>query len=488
MGVERLPDVKMKLEIETDILPVYDLEQVSPDSEKSNSNDSKPISNAPKTNFKNYQMFDYFDAKNDDLESPAFEPIEPSKTEIKSSNDDDDMDISDGSDTPQQMNEIKSNISSISGLTSNESNNSSNDYVETSFKNVMSGKYDTCTVEGNVINTTVFTSNSRDLVIDQDSELSQVSSETSTSRLSIVTNNVTNSNEEYKGPQIETTDDCANSDCLPYGISEETQMQKFNESSSSTDSLTKMNTEGFVKNQVTQFNIENGKINFESTERMNPSLNDFTEFEDNLEIPNERSFKNSLGESDRIDGEKKQSSNYKHKNQRMQKSQSLSRSSKKDDHFTHKGKATARQRSHSKDSNDGFTYPNKAEQSNVQNVNQSKSTNEQAYTQCSNEAANVEPTEAAASELHLCNNFTSQPVVIDQILVGNDLDLKTFIVKNRDDPIVSSIEEDIKSTHAKKPKVAENIFEAKRLSKVRKQIELRYQKKIGNVAKQFFSI
>lgn len=474
MGVERPSEMSMKLEIETDIL-TCDLEQVSPDSEKSRSNDSKLPINVLDTHFENHQIFDYFDAKTDDLESPAFEPIEPPKIETKSLNNDDaddDMDISDGSDTPHQMNEIKSNVSSISGLTSNDSNTSTNDFVETSFKNITEKH-----VENNIkiVNTSVFTSHSGDLVIDQDSELSQVSSETSTSRLSIVTNNITNSNDEYNGTQIERSDGFANSDCL-YGISEEAQMQKFNESSSSTDSSTKTSMKEFSRSQITQFNIKNEHLKFEGTERINSDLNNFSAVEGHLDISNGENSKNSMLESDRTDSKKKQSNIHKYKQQRR----SMSRTSIKDDHFTHKGKATARQRSHSKDSNDGYTIPKKAEQSNMPNTNQSQTSKEQACTQYSSETDNTAPTEAAVSEPLLSNNISSQPVVIDQILVGNELDLKSFIVENRADPIISSIEEDIISTKAKKPKVAENIFEAKRLMKVRKQIELRYQKKIGN--------
>lgn len=484
MGVERPSEMRLKLEIGTDILPVNDLEQVSPDSEKSRSNDSKLPINVLDTHFKNYQIFDYFDAKTDDLESPAFEPIEPPKIETKSLNNDDaddDMDISDGSDTPHQMNEIKSNVSSISGLTSNDSNTSTNDFVETSFKNITEKqlKNDLRSGKEKVVSTSVFTSHSSDVVIDHDSELSQVSSETSTSRLSIVTNNITNSNDEYKGTQTERSDGFTNSDCL-YGISEEAQMQKFNESSSSTDSSTKTSMEEFSRSQITQFNIKNENIKFEGTERINSDLNNFSAVECNLEISNGENSKNSMLESDRTDSKKNKSNIHKNKQQRVQKSRSISRTSKKDDHFTHKGKATARQRSHSKDSNDGYTFPKKAEHSNMPNANQSQTSKEQASAQYSSETDNTAPTEAAVSEPLLSNNISSQPVVIDQILIGNELDLKSFIVENRADPIVSSIEEDIIATKAKKPKVAENIFEAKRLMKVRKQIELRYQKKIGN--------
>lgn len=75
-------------------------------------------------------------------------------------------------------------------------------------------------------------------------------------------------------------------------------------------------------------------------------------------------------------------------------------------------------------------------------------------------------------------NPSTQPVVIDQILSGNELDLKSFIGENRSDPVVSSIEQSL-GREIKKPKVAANIFEAKRLVKIRKQIELNNQKKLG---------
>lgn len=470
MGVEQPSEINLKIEIGTDVLPVNDLEQVSPDSEKSNSNDRKHPSNMSNMGSGNYNSFNYFDIKIEDLESPAFEPIEPLKTELKTLNNEDDMDISDGSDTPHQMNELKSSSSSISGLTSNESNNSSNDFEETSSKNISTRNRKCDNVQkfkAKVEKPLVASCNSRDLAIDQDSELSQVSSETSTSRLSIVTNNITNSNEEFKTAQM--TVEYTNAECL-YGMSEETQMQKFTDSSSSPDNIKKIGTDGFSKSQ-TQFNIKNEKIKIEGTERMNPHSHEFMEIEEYIDMKN----------SD-VDV-KKQSSSCKFKNQREQKSQSLSRTSEKDDHFTYKGKATARQRSHSKDSNDGFALLNKAEHSNMQNLNQSKSSSEQTYTQCSNEKANTEPTEA--TEELLTNNIKSHPVVIDQMLIGNDLNLKTFIVENRDDPIVSSIEKDILSTNKKKPKMADNIFEAKRLTKVRKKIDLQYQKRIGNVAELF---
>lgn len=439
MGIERPSmNMEMKLEIDTTILPVNDLEQVSPDSD----NDLKhPNANASN---KNLNMFEC----ENDLESPAFEPIGPSSTKTcGGDNGDDDMDISsDDDDIPHQNNEMNS----ISGLTSNESNNSSNDFDETSTKN--RSHENTIETESHA-DKNCFDHKQ----IDQDGELSQVSSDTSTSRLSIVTNE-----ENSKCGQIDTTTDSINVDCL--GISEETQMQKFNENSSSNDSS--------AKYSLTQFNIKNDKIKFEGTDRMQRV--------DSNNACNDEEKSSMVAETDGKANEKLT----------QVKSAQKSQSSKKDDHFTHKGKSSARQRSHSKDSNDGFTNPNKQNctmQPTI-NTNQSRSSNEQAYTPTN---GGDKTTNAGASDAEsLFRNQSSHPVgigspvVIDQILVGNELDLKSFIVENRADPIVSSMEADIISSNVKKPRLAENMAEAKRLIKVRKQIELRYQKKIGKYSNE----
>lgn len=285
LGVER----KMKLEIETENLPVYGLEQVSPDSEKSHSNDS----NALNAKFGNYHMYEYFEAKNDDLESPAFEPIgtlDACPDTEKKSLDNDDMDISDGDEMPQcEMKEIKSNVSSISGLTSNDSNNSSNGtFGGTSTKslreenpeNIIGNELqrnDSYHAKKKTFNSSTFLSRKHDIVIDQDSVLSQVSSETNTSRLSIVTNVITNSveNDETKCNQIDTGDGCVNVGCI-YGISEDTQMQKFNESSSSNESsskyTSKSKSEILYKSQISQFNIKKDDKKIEENEKMNFDL------------------------------------------------------------------------------------------------------------------------------------------------------------------------------------------------------------------------
>lgn len=292
LGVERpSPNMKTKLKIETDVmLPGnYELEQVSPDSE----NDLKHPSNS-NIKVKNYNIYEYVDTKTDDLESPEFEPVGQPDTNINSKNDDD-MDISDGDDMPHQMNEVKSNISSISGLTSNESNNSSsgNVNVKSSKTSLEENHLPTETMEDKAKNRRIClghqkpydTSSSSDLAIDHDSVLSQVSSETNNSRLSIVTNNISISPEDakYNCTQIDTIDECRNDHCL-YGISEETQMQKFNESSSSGDGsakhLYKDRTGECGKDQTPQFDLKTEEIIFEGTTRAKFENEDIAGFKD----------------------------------------------------------------------------------------------------------------------------------------------------------------------------------------------------------------
>lgn len=71
-----------------------------------------------------------------------------------------------------------------------------------------------------------------------------------------------------------------------------------------------------------------------------------------------------------------------------------------------------------------------------------------------------------------------QPIVIDQILTVGELDLKSFIGVNKNDPIVSSIGKSLEKK-TKVPKMAANVFEARKLMKVRRKIEMTHQKKIG---------
>lgn len=310
LGVER-PILKDELNIEIDtevLLPVYDLEQVSPDSEHSQSNESH----------------DNFDFRNDDLESPAFEPIKSIYSELDSSKDrklndnegaeDDEMDISDGDDMPEQsvvpnIDEAKSNVSSISGLTSNTSNCSR----DSSYKCFDGKKTEVGGCNKNppakipqstspTISSTEITTNSNRLMNDDkypDSTLSQVSS---TSRLSIVTNNTNNEtiDPEFNSNHMKLPGTSVNSSSnqnieltCPYSISEEAQMQKFNENSSSNENMVNQTEHNsiekfenrFHSENLTNFDISRAGIKFEGTGRNFFDVNSSNE-SDNLKKKN----------------------------------------------------------------------------------------------------------------------------------------------------------------------------------------------------------
>lgn len=86
----------------------------------------------------------------------------------------------------------------------------------------------------------------------------------------------------------------------------------------------------------------------------------------------------------------------------------------------------------------------------------------------------------------------AKPVVVDKMLVGNEINLEQFISdqrENRDNPIISKIEETLQSQNKiLKPKTANNFAEAMRASKRRKQIDRNEQKKLEKarvLAKEF---
>lgn len=159
-----------------------------------------------------------------------------------------------------------------------------------------------------------------------------------------------------------------------------------------------------------------------------------------------------------------------------------------DDHFTHKGKPLGRQRSHSKDSNDGSTFTNAAssikenstdvEKQSTQNVSNENNSN---VSQPGSERCMAKTSSSQNQRIVELNEIITphqQPIVIDQILTVSELDLDTFIGENKDDPIVTSIEKTLESKLIL-PKTAANVFEAKKLTKIRRQIDLSNQKKIG---------
>lgn len=70
------------------------------------------------------------------------------------------------------------------------------------------------------------------------------------------------------------------------------------------------------------------------------------------------------------------------------------------------------------------------------------------------------------------------PIVVDQILTGNEINLELLIGQQNIDPVLTTIQQSLVSSALKKPKVASNIFEAKRLMKVRKQMEREEKKRV----------
>lgn len=328
LGIEKPTNriSELQIDISQRYFPNLDLEQVSPESEKCPSIESHSpnVHNNPMIN---EDIVEDADDKMDDLESPAFEPIEckivkveivdqdDDKMDISSGNSDNELNISNGF-IANNTDEIKSNLSSISGLTSNESLEDSceananaattpieEDLVKIVCETPEIVKTEPISDEQNVSVVTPSPQSSpveaaikqydvveppeekpsihytNDVVenLNQDSVLSQVSSN---SRLSIITNNNTSTRmdgaeddgDASPGPNGETIE--KESTC-PYGISEEAQMQRFNESSSSnnslvidTDHMSNGTNQGDKKDGfVTAFDINKEEIKFEGTER-----------------------------------------------------------------------------------------------------------------------------------------------------------------------------------------------------------------------------
>lgn len=262
LGIEKPSNnVKLKLEIDVDV-NVFDLEQVSPESDKSQSNVS------------NDRKCEESDGRIDDLESPAFEPImqdvsaldhevKPIKQCFKTSKlkkvNEDDMDISDEEETFTQndgivnpnIDEIKSNLSSISSSTCSNNNSSShsNERTENEIENYNSKFYvmdnlilasGNCNILPEITNDCTEKLPISETFVsliehsNQDSILSQVSS---SSRLSIVT---TTHTDEIIGKillELHLNLDFVLSSAHLYNAGEEAQMQIFNENSSSYNSL-----------------------------------------------------------------------------------------------------------------------------------------------------------------------------------------------------------------------------------------------------------
>lgn len=338
MGVEKPKERRMKaIKVDTNqlgFLPNLDLEQVSPDSS------SKSKSPGGETNFDDNGGLDDSDDKMDEFESPAFEPLESFKTEDNNEDSCIDMDIAVSEDMDYEMkdsnvdkepnndcfqnDDAKSNLSSISGLTSNGSSNDGQpidddvnakaveikeelgENTNKPFESVLKIEE---TSRENQIELTICEQKpnqegssyiKEELALDaspkidvkeeehdamieninQDSVLSQVSSN---SRLSIITtNNNTNTRDDEVAQNAQSLDaNCVDGTKLSVensvrdlslcDIGEDAQMQKFNDSSSSDTSGTSgknaSSAELDSQEKLTSFDIRKDEIKFEGTER-----------------------------------------------------------------------------------------------------------------------------------------------------------------------------------------------------------------------------
>lgn len=171
-----------------------------------------------------------------------------------------------------------------------------------------------------------------------------------------------------------------------------------------------------------------------------------------------------------------------------------------DDHHHHHEKPIER-RSTDRDSDDGSGERGKPTSSNQQtevgSVNSSA-----AITNCASSSSfsstassctdELEKREADSNVLTSStdsdDNFvpTSAPVVVDQILIGNDINLELLMETDNMhsgemDPVMSMLQQSLSDDgemKIKKPKVASNIFEARKLMKVRKQMEHEKKKRL----------
>lgn len=176
-----------------------------------------------------------------------------------------------------------------------------------------------------------------------------------------------------------------------------------------------------------------------------------------------------------------------------------------DDHGAHHDKAIERH-STDRDSDDGAgergktmptNQPKEVSSSAIANSTSSSSFSSTASSSCNDEQEKRETTgieqnavdSATSSTTDSEDNFvpTSAPVVVDQILIGSDINLEMLMETNSEpvdeiNPVMSmlqkSMSEDDHQMNIKKPKVASNIHEARKLMKVRKQIEREKKKRL----------
>lgn len=201
-----------------------------------------------------------------------------------------------------------------------------------------------------------------------------------------------------------------------------------------------------------------------------------------------------------------------------------SNGSNNDDHSAYREKPIDRRRSTDRDSNDGQSNPGSSSSinravdsasvgstlSSKNSANTSPSMSADASKQPTNETnAKTDDAKVIADEMpsiHDVNHpmflqpnsteseedflLPTLPIVVDQILTGNEINLELLIGQNNIDPVLTTIQQSLVSSVLKKPKVASNFYEAKRLMKVRKQMERDEKKRIEQamvLVKQYIS-
>ncbi|XP_059614446.1 biorientation of chromosomes in cell division protein 1-like 1 [Phlebotomus argentipes] len=164
-----------------------------------------------------------------------------------------------------------------------------------------------------------------------------------------------------------------------------------------------------------------------------------------------------------------------------------SSSKKKDDHSSQREKQSEKRRSTDRDSNDGNSGPKPSSASSQpasgtggESTNSSVSNSPQnSDTQTKQEAA-APPSDQLASSGDSGEKVVMQtkPIIVDQILTANsEINLQMIVNRASNDPTLAKIEELAKKSLAKKkPKIASNFKEAKRLMKMRKKIDLESKK------------
>lgn len=185
-----------------------------------------------------------------------------------------------------------------------------------------------------------------------------------------------------------------------------------------------------------------------------------------------------------------------------------------DDHASHHEKSIERRRSTDRDSDDGSGERGKPasanQQTEVSSVNSSAITNSTSSSSfsssgssCTDEHEKREATSvqqnAADSNVHTSStdsddNFlpASAPVVVDQMLIGNEINLEMLMETNDlltggTDPVMTMLQKSVSDDsemQRKKPKVADNIHEARKLMKVRKQMEREKKKRLEKLLVQ----